>query len=64
MILTGLAMSPAIGAALPFIVNAFGGYQSSRTIHFVVTNLLVLFLIAHLTMVWRAGFKTKMRGMI
>src|SRR5262252_2332803 len=40
MILTGLAMSPAVGAVVPMIVRVFGGQQTSRTIHFFVTNLL------------------------
>ena len=64
MIVTGLAMSPAVTAALPFIVEVFGGHQSSRTIHFFASNLLVLFLIVHVAMVFLAGFGTLMRGMI
>ena len=64
MVTTGLAMSPAVTAALPFIVQMFGGYQSSRTIHFFVTNFLLAFLLGHVTMVVLAGFRTQMRGMI
>lgn len=64
MILTGLAMSPAVTSVLPIIVSVFGGHQSARTVHFVVTNLLVLFLIAHVAMVFLNGFKSLMRGMI
>jgi thiosulfate reductase cytochrome b subunit len=64
MILTGLAMSPAVTAALPVIVEVFGGHQSARTIHFFVTNALVLFLIVHVAMVFLGGFGTLMRGMI
>jgi thiosulfate reductase cytochrome b subunit len=64
MILTGLAMSPAVMAALPIIVAVFGGHQSARTIHFFATNVLVVFLVVHVTMVWLAGFRTKLRGMI
>jgi thiosulfate reductase cytochrome b subunit len=29
---TGLAMSPAVTAAVPFLLRLFGGYQSARTI--------------------------------
>ncbi len=57
-------MSPAVMAALPFIVSLFGGHQSARTIHFFVTNLLVVFLVGHLVMVYMAGFGGRMRGMI
>lgn len=64
MIASGLAMSPAVMAALPFIVSLFGGHQSARTIHFFVTNLLVVFLVGHLVMVYMAGFGGRMRGMI
>jgi thiosulfate reductase cytochrome b subunit len=64
MILTGLAMSPAVSAALPVIVAVFGGHQSARTVHFFVTNFLILFLMVHVLMVWRAGFRDRMRGMI
>ncbi len=61
---TGLAMSPAVTSALPAIVNVLGGQQSARTIHFFVSVFLVLFVLAHVVMVWRAGFKNRMRAMI
>ena len=64
MIWTGLAMSPAITSVLPFFVTIVGGQQSARTIHFIVTNLLVLFLIVHVTMVFLTGFTAHMRSMI
>jgi len=64
MILTGLAMSPAVMSAAPIVVAAFGGHQSARTIHFFTTNLLVVFLVIHVLMIWLAGFRTKMRAMI
>ncbi len=64
IIVTGLAMSPAVAAGLPAIVGTFGGYQSARTVHFLVTNLLVLFLIIHVVMVCMAGFANRVRAMI
>jgi thiosulfate reductase cytochrome b subunit len=64
MILTGLAMSPAVVAEFPALVGAFGGYQSARTIHFFVTTLLVLFVIVHIVMVSLPGFFRRMRAMI
>ena len=64
IILTGLAMSPAVTSLVPIIVRIFGGYQSSRTIHFFVTNLLVGFVIIHLAMVSLAGFWIRTRPMI
>ena len=64
VIWTGLAMSPAFVSAFPATVNVLGGQQSARTLHFFVTIALVLFLIVHVGMVFRAGFKSRMRAMI
>lgn len=64
VIWTGLAMSPAIASVFPVAVTVFGGQQSARTIHFFVSVLLVLFLLVHVVMVWRAGFWTRTRAMI
>jgi len=64
MIWTGFAMAPAIVSAFPVIQTIFGGQQSARTIHFLAADLLVLFLLVHLTMVSLAGFKNRVRAMI
>jgi thiosulfate reductase cytochrome b subunit len=61
---TGLAMAPAFEAAFPLAVDALGGRQSARTIHFFVTWALVLFLVVHVAMVSLAGFRARMRAMI
>jgi thiosulfate reductase cytochrome b subunit len=63
MIITGLAMSPAVTSVFPFMVNVFGGQQSARTIHFFVAAALLLFLFVHIAMVCLAGFKNRMRAM-
>ena len=64
MIWTGLAMSPAVTSVMPFLVEVLGGHQSARTLHFVDTLLLVLFVAVHVVMVMRAGFRQRMRSMI
>ena len=64
MMWTGLAMSPGFTSAFPATATVFGGQQSARTIHFFVTVSLVLFLLAHIMMVWLAGFRNRMRAMI
>ena len=64
VIWTGLAMSPAIASAFPVVVTVFGGQQSARTIHFFVSVFLVLFLLVHIVMVCRAGFRNRMQAMI
>ena len=64
MIWTGFAMSPAIVSAFPAIVTVLGGQQSARTLHFLAADLLVVFLLVHLTMVYLAGFRDRVRAMI
>jgi thiosulfate reductase cytochrome b subunit len=63
MVLTGLAMSPAVGAALPWLPGLFGGYQSARTVHFFAFVVLVLFVLVHVVMVIASGFRRQMRAM-
>ena len=62
-VVTGLAMSPAITAAYPFLSGMFGGHQSARTVHFFASLVLVLFLLVHVLMVIKSGFKRQMRAM-
>jgi thiosulfate reductase cytochrome b subunit len=64
MLLSGLTMSPAVTAALPVLLDLFGGRQSARTIHFLVANLLVLFVLVHVAQVLLAGAFNRMRSMI
>jgi len=64
VIWTGLAMSPTLNAAVPWVVNALGGRQSARTLHFFVSVVLVLFLMVHVVMVVLTGFAVRMREMI
>jgi thiosulfate reductase cytochrome b subunit len=63
IILSGLAMSPAITAGYPILLRVFGGYQSARTIHFFAFVLLMFFLLVHVVMIVKSGFKRQMRGM-
>jgi len=61
--LTGLTMSPAVTAAFPLLLRVFGGYQSARTIHFAAFVALALFLIVHVVMVIRSGFRRQLKAM-
>ena len=56
VLLSGLAFSPALRSVMPSLVSVFGGQQSARTIHFFAAAAVVLFIVVHVTMVWRAGF--------
>jgi len=64
VIWTGLAMSPAFTSAFPAAVTILDGRQSARTLHFFVSIFLVLFLLIHVLMVFRAGFKRRVGAMI
>ena len=41
-----------------------GGHQTARSLHFLVTVLLTLFVLVHVVMVILAGFRARMRAMI
>jgi thiosulfate reductase cytochrome b subunit len=64
MIWTGLAMSLGFDAVFPLGVRLLGGHQTARSLHFLVTILLVLFLMVHIVMIFVAGFRSRMRAMI
>lgn len=64
MVLTGMTMSPGLDAALPWLLDVFGGRQSARSIHFIAAALLVLFVLVHLAMVVLAGPFNEIRSMI
>jgi thiosulfate reductase cytochrome b subunit len=63
MVMTGLAMAPAVTAAYPFLLRIFGGFQSARTIHFFTSAALLLFVLVHVVMVARSGLKRQIRAM-
>ena len=63
MVVTGITMSPAITAAAPWLLAVFGGYQSARTIHFVAFAASMSFLVVHVLMVVKSGFRRQMRAM-
>jgi len=64
IIWTGLSMSPAFESVFPSAVSTLGGRQSARTIHFLVTLFLVLFVAVHVLMVFLAGFRRRVGAMI
>lgn len=63
MLVTGLAMSPAMDAVFPFLTQIFGR-QTMRTLHFLFAGSLVLFVLVHLAMVVAAGPVNEVRSMI
>jgi len=64
LVLTGLAMSPAMDAAWPWLLDLFGGRQSARSLHFIAMALLAGFIVVHLLMVVLAGPVNEIRSMV
>ncbi len=63
-ILTGLTLSPGMNAGWPWLLVAFGGRQSARSIHFLCASGLALFILVHLVMVVLAGPFNEVRSML
>ncbi len=63
-VLTGLTMSPGVDAAAPFLLDLFGGRQSARSLHFIAANLLVLFVVVHLSALLAVGVWNELRSML
>ena len=64
MVLTGIAQSPGITAAAPWLLDMFGGRQTARTLHTVGTAALVLFVVVHVLEVAAAGVVNRVRSMV
>ena len=64
MFVSGLAMSPGMDAAFPFLLDMFGGRQSARTVHFISASFIVIFVVVHLVMVLISGVWNNLRSMI
>ncbi|MGA0606202.1 cytochrome b/b6 domain-containing protein [Phenylobacterium sp. VNQ135] len=64
MVVTGLCMSPGFNAALPGLIDLFGGRQGARSVHFLTAALVVLFVIFHVAMVVASGTWNNIRSMI
>ena len=64
VLMSGLAFSPMLASAAPWLVSVFGGQQSARTIHFFAAAAIIAFLIVHVVMVAATGFTARMRSMI
>ena len=51
MLLSGLAISPGMDAAWPFLTDIFFGRQSARSIHFLAAWALFAFFVLHIVLV-------------
>lgn len=64
IVLTGLAMSPTIDTAFPWLLTIFGGRQAARTIHFLACFSFVGFIVIHVIQVVITGFLNNIRSMV
>jgi Ni/Fe-hydrogenase b-type cytochrome subunit len=64
LIFSGLAMSPGMNAAWPWLADIFGGRQSARSVHFIMAWGMVAFVAVHLAMVILAGPLNEVRSML
>jgi DMSO/TMAO reductase YedYZ molybdopterin-dependent catalytic subunit len=54
MILTGIAMSPAVRSRFPWYVKLWGGHQGARSLHFIGMCLMCVFVVMHVGLVFLA----------
>jgi thiosulfate reductase cytochrome b subunit len=64
IVLAGMAMSPGLDAAFPWLPDLFGGRQTARTVHFVAAIAIVLFVLVHVAMVLLSGVWNNLRSML
>ena len=63
-ILTGLALSPGMNAAWPWLLDVTGGRQSARSLHFIAMAVIAGFAIVHLALVILSGAWNGVRSML
>jgi len=64
MLLTGLAMSPAIAASAPWYIRLFGGRQVARSLHFLGMAAFALFTVLHVTLVLVVHFRENIANIV
>ena len=64
LLLTGLAMSPAITTAFPFVDSMWGGRQSARTFHFLATVGVLGFTFVHIVQILISGPRAMIKAMV
>lgn len=64
VVFTGIALSPGMNAAWPWLLDVFGGRQSARSLHFIAMVVIAAFTIVHLALVILAGWWNELRSML
>jgi len=63
VIFTGLALSPGMDAAWPWLTEIWGGRQSARSVHFLAMWGIIGFVVVHLALVILAGAWGEVKSM-
>jgi DMSO/TMAO reductase YedYZ molybdopterin-dependent catalytic subunit/thiosulfate reductase cytochrome b subunit len=64
MLLTGMAMSPAIAASAPWYIKLFGGRQVARSLHFLGMAAFALFTVMHTALVLLVHFRDNVSSIV
>ena len=64
MIFTGLAISPGFEPVAPWLVDALGGRQSARSLHFITAWTLFAFAVGHVALAMAPGQRRQRKAMI
>jgi thiosulfate reductase cytochrome b subunit len=57
-------MSPGFNAAVPWLIDLFGGRQGARSVHFISASLIVAFVLVHVILVLVSGVWNNLRSMV
>jgi DMSO/TMAO reductase YedYZ molybdopterin-dependent catalytic subunit/thiosulfate reductase cytochrome b subunit len=63
-IITGMMMSPALGARFPWFPKILGGRQVARSLHFIGLILFTGFILIHISLVIAHGFGHEMAKIV
>jgi len=63
-IITGIMMSPALGARFPWFPKILGGRQAARSLHFIGLIVFIGFIITHISLVIAHGFGREMAKIV
>ena len=64
MLLTGVAMSPAIAASAPWYLRLFGGRQVARSLHFLGMATFAVFTVLHVALVLVVHFRENIGNIV
>ena len=64
MIATGLAISPGFEPAAPWLVDALGGRQSARSLHFIAAWTLFAFAVGHVALAAAKSQRPQLKAMV